>query len=137
MWEYYWEEQTRQRECQEASQFRRIATESILALLTDLTIPDQYQLALDSLAALKDNHISRLDDFHRSPYYGRHRCIEDAFVSLRLSLLNAYKLKPVPQPETAPDPAPEPPRRSFKEILEEYTNENETYLGDIVEGDES
>jgi hypothetical protein len=137
MWEYDREEQTRQRECQEAYQFRRMATESILALLPEQATPEHYQQALSSLLALKDDRVSRLDAFHRSPFYGRHRCIEDAYVSVRLHVLNALLLQPPPQPEPAPAPAPEPPHRSFREVLEDFADENETYLGDIVEGDES
>jgi hypothetical protein len=106
MWWQDPEASSRDRECQEAGQFRRIAHESILAFLTDSTTPAQYQQALDSLATLKDDHVSRLDAFHRSPFYGRHRCIPDAFVSLHLHLLNAA-LKPVPQQDSAPDLAPE------------------------------
>jgi hypothetical protein len=91
---------------------------------------------LDSLAALKADHLRRLDAFHRSPFYGRHRCIEDAFTSLRLHIRNAAALKPVPQPEPAPEPPPEPPRKSLKEVLEQFERQRELYLGDSVEKEE-
>jgi hypothetical protein len=136
MWWYDPESSSRNRECPEAGHFRRLATESILAFLTESTTPAQYQQALDSLSALKDEHVNRLDAFHRSPFYGRHRCIEDPFAALRLHILNAAALKSVPQPEPAPEPPPAPRRRSLREVLEQFENEEETFLGDIVQGDE-
>ena len=137
MW-WYDPDAANREECKYVREFRHLATEDILAHLTETTTtPEQYQVALECLQALKDDLMRRVDDFHRSPFYGRHRCLDQEYSSLRRKLLNAMVLKPVPQPEPAPEPPPDPPRRSFKEILEEYTNENETYLGDIVEGDES
>jgi hypothetical protein len=136
MWEYDPEEATRNRECSEAYRFRRLATDSILALLPEQATPEHYQQALSSLLALKDDRVSRLDAFHRSPFYGRHRCIEEAYVSVRLHIQCALQFQPPPQPERAPDPAPEPPRRSLREVLEHFENVTETYLGDKLEGED-
>jgi hypothetical protein len=108
MWWYDPEASSRDRECQEAGQFRRIAHESILAFLTDSTTPGQYEQALASLATLKADHVRRLDEFHRSPLYGRHRCIPEAALDLETRLRGAILLAPVPKPDPAPEPAPNP-----------------------------
>jgi hypothetical protein len=136
MWWYDPEASSRNRECPEAGHFRRLAHDSILAFLTESTTPHQYQQALDSLAALKDDHIRRLDAFHTSAFYGRHRCISDAFAALRLHILNTAALKPVPQPDPAPAPPPDPPRKSLKQVLEQFERQGELYLGDRVETEE-
>jgi hypothetical protein len=109
MWQYDPEEITRTHECTPAYQLRQLATETILSRLTERTTQEQYRLALDSLAALRDERLGFLDAFHRSVLYGRHRCIEEAYLSLRLQLQNAMLLRPVPQ-EAPPEPAapPEP-----------------------------
>ncbi len=136
MWWYDPDAANRQ-ECKYVREFQHLATETILAHLAEpTTTPEQYQLGLECLQALKDQLMGRVDAFHRSPFYGRHWCIENAYGSFRQKLLNAIVLRPVPQPESAPEPPPEKPRRSLREVLEEYENEDETYLGDIVQGDE-
>jgi hypothetical protein len=136
MWQYDPDEATRSRECTQAFQFRRLATEAILSRLTETTTKAQYHLALESLAGLKDESLSSLDAFHRSPLYGRHRCIPEAYDSLRRHIQGAMLLKPAPQPAPPPDPAPEPPRRSLREVLEHFEKQQQIYLGDIVEGEE-
>jgi hypothetical protein len=136
MWWYDPDAASREVECNYLRQFRHMATEDILAHLTDTTTPEQYQVALDALLVLKDELTGQIDAFHRSPLYGRHRCLENEYFSLRLQIQNAMVLKPVPQPEPAPDPTPEPPRKSLQDVLEDFENEEETYLGDIVPGDE-
>jgi hypothetical protein len=136
MWQYDPEEITRTHECTPAYQFRRLVTEAILSRLTERTTQEQYQLALDALAALRDERLGFLDAFHRSPLYGNHKCIANVSQELAARIKAASLLAPVPPPEVPPDPAPEPPRRSLQEVMEHFDNVTETYLGDIVEGDE-
>jgi hypothetical protein len=136
MWQFDPEEITRSHECRQASQFRQLATAAILSRLTERTTQEQYDLALESLAALQDEYLGRLDAFHHSPLYGRHKCITNVCQELAAVIRAASLLAPVPQPEVPPEPAPEPPRRSLREVMQHFDNVTETYLGDIVEGDE-
>jgi hypothetical protein len=129
---------TNREECRYLREFEQLATDSILAHLTETTTPEQYQAALECLSQLKDELIGRLDAFHRSALYGRHRCVEEAYQSLRQKLLNALVLRPVPQP--APEPEPEPPAPaspSLEDVVEQFEEEEELFLGEIRdEGDE-
>jgi hypothetical protein len=120
MW-WYDPDAANREECNYVREFRHLATKDILAHLTDTT--EQYQLALDALLALKDEQTGRMDAFHRSPLYGRHRCIPDEYLALRQKLLNAMVLRPVPQPATEPEPAPPapPPKpRSLRDVAEDF-----------------
>jgi hypothetical protein len=123
MWQYDPDEATRSRECTQAFQFRRLATEAILSRLTETTTKAQYHLVLESLAGLKDESLNSLDAFHRSVLYGRHRCIQEAYVALRLQIQNSMSLRPVPQPAPEP-PAPEPPAppkpRSLSDVVRDF-----------------
>jgi hypothetical protein len=119
MWWYDPDAAARDRECRYVRQFRQIATDSILAHLTEAATPEQYQLALDALLALKDELSGRSDAFHRSVLYGRHRCIEDAYLSLRLKLQGAMVLKSVPQPAPEPPPAPREPLTTPAQVVED------------------
>jgi hypothetical protein len=113
-------------ECRYVREFRQIATDSILAHLTEATTPQQYQLALASLLALRDECMGRIDAFHRSALYGRHRCLAEAYLALRRKLEGAMVLRPVPQPESAPEPAPPapPPKpRTLRAVLEGIARE--------------
>jgi hypothetical protein len=119
MWEYDREEQSRTRECQEAYQFRQLATEAILAHLTETTTPEQYDQAVLSVQALAADYNSRLDAFHRSPLYGRHRCIAAACRELETRITNARLLAPVPQPQQPPTPPPPAPLTTPRHVVEE------------------
>jgi hypothetical protein len=59
MWWYDPEEETRNRECREVHRFRQLATEAILAFLTETTTSEQYDQALLSLQALRGECIHR------------------------------------------------------------------------------
>jgi hypothetical protein len=83
-------------------------------------MPEQYQVALECLLALKDEHMGRVDAFHRSALYGRHRCIPDEYLALRRQLLTARDLKPVPALEPEPPPAPPPKPRSLRDVAEDF-----------------
>jgi hypothetical protein len=119
MWEYDPEEATRNQECSEAYRFRQLAIDSILAHLTETTPPEHYDQAVLSLQALADIYSNRLDAFHRSPLYGRHRCIDDAFSALRFKILNASLLKPAPQLAPEPPPGPREPLTTPAQVVED------------------
>jgi hypothetical protein len=123
MWWYDPDAASREVECNYLRQFRHMATEDILAHLTDTTTPEQYQVALDALLVLKDELTGQIDAFHRSPLYGRHRCLDQEYSALRLKLLNASLLKSVPRPAPEPPPAPPapPPKpRSLRDVAEDF-----------------
>jgi hypothetical protein len=125
MW-WYDPDAANREECKYVREFRHLATEDILAHLTDTTTPEQYQVALECLLALKDELMGRVDAFHRSALYGRHWCIDDAYRSLRQKLQNAMVLRPVPQPAPPPAPSPAPPRpkrRSLADMLIQFAEE--------------
>jgi hypothetical protein len=122
-------------ECRYVREFRQMATDSILAHLNNATTtPEQYQVALECLLALKDELTGRIDDFHRSALYGRHRCLDQAYHSLRRQLLNALLLRPVPQPAAEPEPAPSQPLLTPEDVVAAVgdpvqPSADETYLG--------
>ena len=122
MWWYDPDTANRQ-ECKYVREFQHQATDTILAHLAETTTtPERYQVALECLQALKDQLMGRVDDFHRSPFYGRHWCIEDAFCAFRQKLQNAMVLRPVPQPAPEPEPPPAPPPkpRSLRDVAEDF-----------------
>jgi hypothetical protein len=121
MW-WYDPDAANREECRYRREFEQLATDSILAHLNnESTTPEQYQAGLECLLALKDELSGRVDDFHRSPLYGRHRCVQEAYCSLRQKLLNAMALRPVPQPVPEPEPAPPPPKpRSLRDVAEDF-----------------
>jgi hypothetical protein len=121
MWRYDPDEMTRTHECTPAYQFRREATEAIMAHLSDSVTPEQYLLALAALREMTEQWCQSLDAFHRSPLYGRHPCIPEASDSLRRQIQGAMLLKPAPQSETAQPPAapaPPPKPQTIREVLE-------------------
>jgi hypothetical protein len=134
MWWYDPDAASREGECNYLREFRQIATESILAHITETTTPEQHQLVLDSLLELKDELIGRVDAFHRSPLYGRHRCLENEYSALRLKLLNAMVLKPVPQPAPEPPPPAPQPQMTLEDVVKAFGEpvqpyDDATYIG--------
>jgi hypothetical protein len=119
MWWYDPDTANRQ-ECNYVREFRHQATEDILAHLTETTTtPEQYQMALDALLALKDELTGRIDAFHRSPLYGRHRCLDQEYSALRLKIQNTSLLKPAPQLAPEPPPAPREPLTTPAQVVED------------------
>jgi hypothetical protein len=134
MW-WYDPDAANREECKYVREFRHLATEDILAHLTETTTtPEQYQMALDALLALKDELTGRIDAFHRSPLYGRHRCLDQEFSALRLKIIHTSLLKPVPQPAPEPAPAPPQPHMTLEDVVRAFGGpvqpyDDATYLG--------
>jgi len=121
---------TNQSRCSYALDFERIVEEGVFKRLNADTTPEQYQQAIESLIPL----LERLEaEANKNPFHhpaiataSRHRCVRDSYEAAVYYLKASLLLMPVPKP---PPPAPKPKDHSLADVLRQFEQMTETYLG--------
>jgi hypothetical protein len=121
---------TTQSRCALALDFERIVEDSVFKRLNADTTPEQYQQAIASLKEL----LKPLEaEAHKNPFHhpaigtgSPHHCVRDSFDAAVYFLKAGLLLAPVPKPEA---PAPTPKDHSLVDVLKQFQQTTETYLG--------
>jgi hypothetical protein len=121
--------------CPDAKQFHMIIQETIFAKISEMTTPEQFSAAQQSLLVLYQELSQQLGTYHfATANTGSHRCLKAVYLDAAMRLKNLAIMHEQPQPP--PPPRRRPPRSAdevvndVSSLADQVKRPGDTFLGE-------